>query len=135
MKYLYTFFIAIIIVCANNAHAQTTSSESFVITHFGEYDQERLTSALENCQLDRYRKMNSRSTLKFDDGTTVSLLSATELAAKGIEVDETILLAEGETNNNLFRLKPNGYIMELISPAPSLNQQKLNEDLKNGGKK
>lgn len=115
------------------ASAQVTDGSSFEISNVGRYDADKLTAALKNCQLDRYRKLNSRSILQFEDGTTVSLLSVKELEALGIAVDKTTLLGDNEENKNVFRLKPNGYIMEILAPAPSLEQQKEQEDMNKGG--
>lgn len=101
---------------------------TYVVSSLVNLDQELLEAALDNCSLDRYRKLDSRAVMNFDDGTKVQLLSFKELEALGLKIDASNAVPENTVNNNVFTLHPQGYILETIQPLPSLQNQKVRSE-------
>ena len=113
-------------------YAQQTEAQTFEIVKQGTYDSVELTETLIKADLNKYRKKNSRSILRFEDGSEVSLFSYQELLFKNIQTKGEGFLPEDATNTNTFKIH-NGYILEIVTLAPSLQQQKLEEDQTNRG--
>ena len=108
--------------------AMLAQQPTYEITKLVETDQVKLEAALDNCSLDRYRKLEKRTTLNFNTGTIVELLSFKELEAMGLKLDASMALPENATNNNTFVLSPQGYILEQIDPRPSLQNEKVRSE-------
>lgn len=71
--------------------------------------------ALAKADLDRYRYFDKRSTLHFENGLNVELLSANELQAQGIAVKtDRVRTADPEFDTKpVFRLTPDGILLEI----------------------
>jgi hypothetical protein len=71
--------------------------------------------ALGKADLDRYRYFDKRSTLHFENGLNVELLSANELEAQGIAVKrDRVRSSEPEFDTKpVFRLASNGILLEI----------------------
>lgn len=126
------YVLATWVLALASALSLSAQQPTYEITRLVAYKEAALNQALQNCQLDAYRKVNARTVLNFENGTQVSLLSVEELRGKGLPTNEAIALADNQINKNVFVLHTDGYILEKMNPAPSLYQQKINEDKKGG---
>ena len=76
------------------------------------YKSVELEPALDMCDLTKYRKENKRVKMLFDDDTIVELFSANELMGRGIEVEMDYINKTEQILVNIFRLHPDGWLIE-----------------------
>lgn len=88
----------------------------------GDYDQSVLESALDNANLDSYRRLETDRRLIFDNGAEVTLFPAKHLEANGLAVNSSLAIPEEFVidPNRIFILHPSGILMESIAPAPGV---------------
>lgn len=97
---------------SNDVDATYTVVDDAGIPDLGPYHQ-----ALHSADLTSFRNRDSRRILKFKNGLKVELLSARELQALGIPIDES-LLPDAETRNPdaVFSVR-NGYLIQQVRPV------------------
>lgn len=124
--------LALAALCTLGAIAQQTSG--YVITHVATYDIVKFTVALNRCSFDNYRKYDERVTLTFEDGSTVELLSVTEMQREGLACDTKIVTPANHKQENIFVLHPDGYVLETVRKDKNSNDRKMEmvNDLKKG---
>lgn len=113
----------IMVSCTLGLVAQHTGGYS--ITKLVNYDESKLTLALDKCKFDNYRKLSERVTLTFEDGSTVELLSVNEMQQQGLACDTKITTPTEHVQKNVFQLHPDGYIMEVVRKDKNSNDRKL----------
>jgi hypothetical protein len=125
---------AFIACCTLGTFAQNAGC--YVISHVETYDQAKFELALNKCRFDNYRKYDERVVLKFEDGSTVTLLSVKEMQLIGLACDTKIVTPNAHQQQNLFALHPDGYITESVARNVDANglKIKLVEDAKKGNK-
>lgn len=74
-----------------------------------------LRQALDGAKLDTYRMPSQRVTLNFADGTKVKLFSVSEMQTNGNPVNGSIANQSGTPNSNVWKLTPNGTLLEEAS--------------------
>ncbi len=97
----------------------------YIVTNLVTYDQAKLTTALDKCRFDNYRKYDERVTLTFEDGTTVELLSVVEMQHEGLACDTKIITPSTHKQQNVFILHPDGYILETVRKGKNSNDRKM----------
>ncbi len=124
-----SLIISALLIISAATHAQVTDSRSYVVMQTGGEDTAPYTTALESANLDRYRLVDERRVLVFDNGFQVELLSSNELNAMGISFDPRRII----TDNNVaplhpavFKLAANGYILESYA-APETKASKTRQ--------
>lgn len=115
--------IAFAAFCTLGAIAQQTGG--YIITKLVSYDQAKLTTALNRCSFDNYRKYDERVTLTFEDGSTVELLSVTEMQREGLACNTKIITPTDHIQQNIFVLHPDGYVLETVRKDKNSNDRKM----------
>lgn len=128
MKYLFSTIFSL---CLLLSFASAQNGVTYDIHPGDQYKTPALADALDMCDLTKYRKMDTRVKLLFDDESIVELYSASELMRNGIEVDTDYVNRSDLMLLNLFRLHSGGYLIEdatKISKEESIARlEKLNK--------
>ena len=73
--------------------------------------------ALNHNDLDKYRHMDYRTIIHFNEGVEVELLSGTEMVEAGLSVDiSKVSTGQDRTRNSQFSLDPSGRIVVSVTP-------------------
>lgn len=109
MKYFFSllFSLGLLVGFANAQNGVT-----YDIHTGSKYKVPALADALDMCDLTKYRKETTRVKMLFDDDSIVELYSANELMNKGIEVETDYINRSEQMMLNLFRLHPEGWLLE-----------------------
>ena len=113
MKYLFLTFFSL---CLLIGFASAQQGITYDIHPGSEYKVSAIADALDMCDLTKYRKIDSRVKLLFDDDTIVELYSASELLRNKIEVNTDFVNRTERMMLNLFKLHPDGFLIEDASP-------------------
>ena len=75
--------------------------------------------ALNSNDIDKYRHMDHRTTMLFQEGVEVQLLSANELQGLGlpVDLDKVNTTAIDRMRHSQFKLHESGRILELVTPV------------------
>lgn len=115
--YLYLVFLIFLFSLHQNIFAQDTAA--FVITgNRNAENTERYIEALNKADMSNYRLQDKRVRITFTSGVEIELLSAKELAEKGMKIEVAGFLKEFDTGYQLpqFSLDGNGHILALYQP-------------------
>ncbi len=122
MKGLLMIFLATLFIAIGGEKAAAQLAQSYEIAYDPGVDNlELYHSVLQTGSIDRYRLPYSRSTMLFDSGVKVSLLSAEELLEKGIAMDMSRYLGREETltSESVFTAHESGMLLEMkMAPKP-----------------
>ncbi|MDZ4845190.1 MAG: hypothetical protein SH857_06530 [Chitinophagales bacterium] len=97
-----------------------TPAQSFVIVNSGSVRNiQAYIAALNGNDIDKYRHIDQRTTMLFQEGVEVKLLSATEMQALGLPVDLSAVntTAVDRMRHSQFKLHESGRILELVTPV------------------
>lgn len=97
-----------------------TGQQSFVIVNSGSVRNiQPFVDALNGNDIDKYRHIDQRTTILFQEGVEVQLLSANELQGLGLPVDlsKVNTTAVDRMRHSQFKLHESGRILELVTPV------------------
>ena len=82
--------------------------------------------AIEKADFNRMRFKNKRRKLVFENGPTIELFSAQELIDKGYNIDINEAIDNDELINeyNIWKLSPNGHVIQVIAMDKKINIKK-----------
>ena len=128
MKHIFVilFSLGLLVGFANAQNGVT-----YDIHPGSKYKTPALADALDMCDLTKYRKETTRVKMLFDDDTIVELYSANELMSQGIEVEMDYINKTERMLLNLFRLHPDGWLIEDASQISKEESMKRLEKLRN----
>jgi len=113
MKKRLTFIIGLIF--SLSAFSQSTPLKSFECNlkpDYQEFTQNQIETYISKVDFEKYRLLDKRTTLLFDNGFQITLLSANEAAASGLLTNPASYPKRFTTNYGLptFHLTPDGLI-------------------------
>jgi hypothetical protein len=124
MKIHLCFFLLFSILFTSTGFSQKASYRIInrnKTTNISEYK-----DALDNANFNRIRYKSKRRQITFLNGPTIELLSAQELISKGVLIDLSEAINDGNyiDDSNTWKLAPNGHIIHTISMNNKINYKK-----------
>lgn len=112
---LYFHFVFLILIFPFHQSVSAQDTATFIIVGNENADIDRYIEALNNADMSNFRLQDKRVRITFTSGVEIELLSAKELAGKGMKIEVAGFLKEFDPRYQLpqFSLAGNGHILAL----------------------